>query len=197
VIVWGTLADHKEGIDVWMGSFYHRLPLIDPGVMRLGWGAEDIYQVMDMSSLAAPYDKPYLVLYPYDGQKEVPTKFIGNEYPDPIPDPAVEPGHVDESALYGYPITIQTNPVDERKVLIDIDMKLFEGKDGKTEVECFLSTPSKPTNPELAPQGAWCLIPKHRLKDNTEYKVVANWNTGGRGTETSIGKHVEWTFKTK
>ena len=83
------------------------------------------------------------------------------------------------------------------KVLIDIDMKLFEGKDGKTEVECFYSTPSKPTNPESAPGGAWCLIPKHKLKDKMDYKVVANWNTGGRGTDTSIGKHVEWTFKTK
>jgi hypothetical protein len=197
VIVWGTLADHKEGIDVWMGSFYHRLPLLDPGVLRLGWGAEDIYQVMDMGSLAAPYDKPYVVLYPYDGQKDVPVGFLGNELPNPVPDPNDPKLDVNEAEIYGYPVTIQTNPIDEKKVLIDIDMKLFEGKDGKTEVECFYSTPSKPTNPESAPAGAWCLIPKHKLKDKMDYKVVANWNTGGRGTDTSIGKHVEWTFKTK
>jgi hypothetical protein len=197
VIVWGDLADGKEGVDVWMASFYHRLPLLDPGVLRLGWGAEDIYQVMDMSSLAAPYDKPYVVLCPYPGQKDVPVKFLGNEHPDPIPDPNVEPGHVNEAELYGYPITIQTNPVDERKNLIDIDMKLYEGKDGDKLVETYLSTPSKPTNPESAPSGAWCLIPKEHLKPNQEYKVVANWTTGGTGKETSAGKHVQWTFKTK
>jgi hypothetical protein len=194
VIAWGGIADYKESIDGWMGTYYHRLPLISPGVLRLGWGNEDIYWVMDMSSLATPYDKPYVVLWPYEGQKDVPTSFNGNEYPDPVPEG--EPGSVDESKIYGYPITIQTNPVTERGDVVEITMKLFEGKDGRTEVDCVFSSPSKPSNPEAPTPGAWCLLPKQPLKLKTEYKVTANWTTGGKGTETNVGKHMEWNFKT-
>ncbi|MBK7877662.1 MAG: hypothetical protein IPJ77_18395 [Planctomycetes bacterium] len=198
VIVWREGGEEamtfEEGIDVWLGSFYHRLPLTDPGVMRLGWGSEGIYQVMDMSSLAAPYDKPFTVVFPYEGQTGVPTQFLGDEHPDPIPNGP--PGSVNEADLYGYPITIQTNPSDERGDVVDISMKLFEGKDGKKEVECFFSTPSNPTNPEIAPAGAWCLIPKTFLKPKTTYKVVADWISGGRTSQTSAGKHLEWTFTT-
>jgi hypothetical protein len=162
VIVWrtgGEAMTFQEGIDVWMSSFYHRLPLTDPGVMRLGWGAEEIYQVMDMGSLAAPYDKPYVVVYPYDGQTDVETAFLGDEHPDPVPNGP--PGSVNEAELYGNPITIQTNPADERGETVDISMKLFEGKDGKKEVECFFSTPNKPTNPESAPAG--CCSERRRI----------------------------------
>lgn len=195
VIVWGTLADYKEGCDVWLASFYHRIPLIDPGVLRLGWGSEDIFMVMDMSSLATPYEKPYAVFYPYDGQKDVDVKFLGNEHPDPIPNG--EPGSVDEEKLYGNPITIQTNPVDERGEIVDIDMKLYEGKDEKNEVECFFSTPTNPTNKESAPAGVWCLIPKHHLKNNTEYHCIAQWKAGGNRSTTSVGRREQWKFKTK
>lgn len=196
VIMWREGGDgpatFQEGIDGWLGTFYHRLPLVDPGVLRLGWGAEEIYQVMDMSSLATPYDKPFVVVYPYDGQTGVPSAFQGNEFPDPVPDGA--PGSVNEGEIFGYPVTIQTRPVDEKNETVDIEMHLF---DGKTEVECHFSTPSKPTNPESAPGGAWCLIPKKALKAKTEYKVVADWKLGGRGSGTSAGKHLEWTFKTE
>lgn len=197
VIVWregGGGMTFEEGIDTWMGSFYHRLPLTDPGVMRLGWGAEGEFQVMDMQSLAAPYDKPFVVVYPYENQTGVPTAFIGNEFPDPVP--SGPPGSFDEAGVFGYPVTIQTNPTDERGETVDIVMKLFEGKDGKKEVECHFSTPSKPSNPEIAPVGTWCLIPKAPFKPKTVYKVVADWTSGGKGSTTSAGKHMEWTFTT-
>lgn len=196
VIVWkeGGLDSFQEGIDVWMGSFYHRLPLVDPGVLRLGWGAEEIYAVMDMSSLAAPAEKPFTVIYPYDGQKDVPTAFLGNEFPDPVPDGP--PGSVKENEIFGYPVTLQTNPVNERGEGVEVVLKLFEGKDGKVEVPCHFSSPEKPTNPELAPPGAWCLIPKTFLKVKTDYKVVADIRANNRKSETAAGKILEWTFKT-
>lgn len=193
VIAWGGIEDYKESVDLWMGSFYHRLPLLDPGVMRLGWGQADEWWVMDMSSLAAPYDKPYLVHWPYDGQKDVSTYFHGNEYPDPVPEKGVD---VVEQELFGYPITIQTNPIDERGETVDIKMRLFEGDKGDKEVECHFSSPSNPSNPESAPAGAWCLIPKKHLKNKTEYRVLAEWhNSNARVTSTA--KRLEWTFKTE
>lgn len=187
VIAWGGMKDYVEGVDLWMASFYHRLPLTDPGVMRLGWGNEGIYMVMDMGSLATPYDKPYTVLYPADGQKDVPTAFLGNEDPSPVPE--IE----DETGTLGYPITIQTNPVNDRGETVDIMMKLYEGKN---EVPCYFSSPTKPSNPESAPAGAWCLMPKAPLKLKTEYRVWSEWHLGGNRVGTSAAKILEWTFKT-
>jgi len=195
VIVWGSVADYKEAVDVWMGSFYHRLPLIDPGLLRIGWGWKGEFCVMDTDSLAAPYDKEFVVVWPYAGQQDVPTAFIGNEYPDPIP--SGPPGSVDEAGNLGYPVTLQTNPLDRQGDAVVITMTLYTGKDFKEVVDCHFSTPQEPTNPELAPAGAWCLLPKAPLKLKTEYKVVADWKVGRKpGGETSAGQHLEWTFKT-
>jgi len=190
VIAWGGIEDYKDSIDGWMGTFYHRLPLLDPGVLRLGWGQAGEWWVMDMSSLAAPYEDPYLVLWPYDGQKDAPTAFNGNEFPDPVPEKGQD---VNEGEIFGYPITIQTKPIDEKGELVDIAMKLFEGD---REVECHFSSPSEPSNPESAPGGAWCLIPKTFLKSKTEYRVVADWHNSNKKT-TSVAKRVEWKFKTE
>lgn len=192
VILFGNVESSKKAIDGWMGTFYHRLPLIDPGVLRLGWGQEEDVWVLDMSSLAAPYRQPYLVLYPYDGQTGVPTAFDGNEFPDPVPE---EGKDVVEAEIFGYPITIQTNPVDEKGEVVDIVMKLLESKDDK-EVDCHFSSPLKPTNPELSPGGVWCLIPKTALRNKTEYKVVADWRNSNK-TTTNAAKHLEWKFKTE
>jgi hypothetical protein len=59
---------------------------------------------------------------------------------------------------------------------------------GKTEVECWFSSPSKPTNPDLVPRNAWCLIPKAPLEPGTSYSVSAEWY--------GSGKKLEWSFRT-
>ncbi|MBL8860383.1 MAG: hypothetical protein JNK02_00080 [Planctomycetes bacterium] len=193
VIVWGNVRDYIDAIDGWMGTFYHRLPLVDPGLLRIGWGWEGEFVVMDTGSLAAPYDKPFVVVWPYDGQKDVPVHFFGDEHPDPIPGDT--PGSVIEQNILGYPVTLQTNPFDENGV-VDVVLELFEAKT-KTKVDCHFSTPSEPTNPELAPPGAWCLMPKGHLKPNTEYRVTAEWKKGSLQTKTGVQKRMEWTFRTK
>lgn len=193
VIIWGDVNDYIEAIDGWMGTFYHRLPLTDPGLLRIGWGWKGEFAVMDSGSLAAPYEKPHVVVWPYDGMKDVPVYFFGDEHPDPIP--GETPGSVVEQEIYGYPITLQTNSFDENGV-IEVKLTLFDTK-AKSAVDCFFSSPTNPTNPELAPAGAWCLIPKEHLKPNTEYKVVAEWEKGSLQTKTAMGKRMEWSFKTK
>ncbi len=193
VIIFGDMRDYIDSIDGWMGTYYHRLPLIDPGLLRIGWGAEDRVVVMDTGSLSAPYEKPFVVVWPYDGQKDVPTDFLGNEFPDPVP--AATPNGEPEQDILGYPVTLQTNPFNQDGA-VDVLMKLFEKK-SKAEVECWFSTPSNPTNPESAPGGAWCLMPKSHLKPNTEYRVTAEWQKGSLQTKTGVQKSMEWTFRTK
>jgi hypothetical protein len=194
VIIWGDVADYIEAVDGWMGTFYHRLPLVDPGLLRIGWGWKGEFAVMDTGSLAAPYEKPFVVVWPYDGMKDVPTNFLGDEHPDPVPDGP--PGSVVEQDIFGYPVTLQTNPVDHEGSLVDIDLVLYEAKNDKQPVECHFSTPSDPTNPESAPAGAWCLIPKEPLRPKTEYRVVATWKRGSNQMGTGVAKSLEWKFKT-
>jgi hypothetical protein len=42
-------------------------------------------------------------------------------------------------------------------------------------VPCWFSSPLAPTNPELAPSGSFCLIPKAPLRPATRYTVVVTW----------------------
>ena len=67
-------------------------------------------------------------------------------------------------------------------------MTLFEGDAGGAVVPCHYSTPSRPTNPNLAPPNAYGLIPKQRLRPNTRYSVEAVFGEGE--------KKISWSFTT-
>jgi hypothetical protein len=166
----------QEALDGWMGTFYHRLPLIDPGLMRVGWGFEKGCAVLDVTSLCAPPDKIWTVVWPYDGMTSVPTSF-SPELPNPVPGQ-------DQSRL-GYPITLQVGAEKEDEQSAEVVMKLF---DDKTEVPCYFSSPNHPTNVELAPGNAYCLIPKSALKPKTQYTVRADW--------VGTAKKLSWSFRT-
>jgi hypothetical protein len=165
-----------DAIDQWMGTFYHRIPLLDPGLLRIGFGWETDVAVMDVASLCAAPDGNWAVVWPYDGMKSVPLAF-GAELPSPIPD-------VDPTTL-GYPITLQVGLPEYGRPPIEVEMKLLlEEK----EVPCHFSSPDAPTNVELAPRNAFCLMPKAALQPGKLYTVHATWKDSGR--------QVTWSFRT-
>jgi hypothetical protein len=166
----------QDAIDGWMGTFYHRLPLIDPGLMGIGWGVEKTCAVLDVTSLCAPADRSWEVVWPFDGMTSVPTNF-SPEIPNPVPK--------EDESRFGYPITLQVGLPGEDAQGSEIQMKLEEGK---TEVPCYFSSPNHPTNVELAPTNSYCLIPKAPLKPKTQYTVRATW--------TGSSKQLTWSFKT-
>ena len=143
-------------LDEWFGTFYHRVPLTHPGLLRIGFGSARKTSVLDCTSLS---DRTggYEGHYPYDGQTSVPRRFVP-EMPNPIPERA------DQSTL-GYPITYQLGP-DWGDGEVNLKL-LLKGE----EVACFYSTPAFPTNPKVAPNGCYCLMPKEPLKANAEYEV--------------------------
>lgn len=191
-ILFGPQTDQFAAIDKLMGSFYGRLALIHPGLLRIGWGSNDHAGVLDANSLLAPSDKPYLVVWPYKDQSGVPLAYSENSYPNPSGAEDAPP-LVPKDTL-GYPITLLTRPTDDKGLLNVIEMKLLDGKD---VVECWFSSPQKPSNPEHAPEGAWCLIPKSPLKPGTLYKVIAEWKIGrAMDGKTNAGQYHEWTFRT-
>ena len=171
------LDDAKEAIDGWIGTFYHRLPMLTPELVRIGWGQAGQMAVLDVSSFVTPPATSWVVVFPYDGMSDVPPHFVGIEHPNPVPE---EP---DED--FGYPITLQIGLPAADAPVPEITLRLLEGK---SEVPCWFSSPSKPTNPDLVPRNAWCLIPKGALKASTGYSVQAEWY----GT----GQKLEWSFRT-
>jgi hypothetical protein len=168
--------DPRQALEAWMGTFYHRLPLLDPGLMRIGWGFDNGVAVLDSNSLCAPMDYRWQVAWPYDGMIDVPTRFVP-ELPNPVPGA--------DQREFGYPITLQVGRQELEFEGLEIELQLF---DGDTPVDCHVSTPARPSNVEIAPKGAHCLIPKQPLRAGRIYRVEARWVGAARA--------MKWTFST-
>ncbi len=150
----------KDAVDGWMATFYHRLPLLDPGLLRIGWGMENGIAVMDSSSMVERSVLPALVVYPPDGGRDIPRRFAP-ELPSPLPG--------GDQSTWGYPVTVQV--FGEWEGLGELTVTLHEGGADGPQVPCIVSTPSAPSNPVLAPGGAWCLIPRAHLAPAATYTI--------------------------
>src|SRR5512138_3033350 len=82
------VSDLEVAVDAWMAGLYHRRPILDPTLAKIGVG----YAALDNGSLMAALmfvdDKrattSWPVGYPADRQANVPLEF-GAEIPNPIP----------------------------------------------------------------------------------------------------------------
>lgn len=174
-----SISDPSAAIDSWMATFYHRLPLLYPGMFGIGFGAGKSFVVLDTNSLTAPYKGELWAVWPADGAKDIGRRFQP-EKPNPIPG--------ENQSKWGYPITLQAF-FGGRRGSWPIEMTLHLGKErtGK-EVPCHFITPESNHNPRFSPENAYALIPKSALKAKQEYTVVA--------TCEEIGKEFIWTFET-
>jgi cysteine-rich secretory family protein len=152
-----------KAVDCWLGTFYHRLPLLDPGLLAVGWGSTRGTVVLDAGSIVISpwYEKA--VLWPPDKAKDVPTQFQP-EIPNPVPG--------EDQSSWGYPVTLQVWGKDGDAVGT-VTMSLHPKRRAARAVPAHFSTPGRPTNPDLAPRNAYCLIPKQPLRPGTRYVVAA------------------------
>ncbi len=171
--------DPKRAVHQWMSTFYHRLPLTEPGLFGIGLGQEDNVTVMDVVSLVAPYRLDQWIVWPPPDYEDTPRSFLP-ELPNPIPG--------EDQSAWGYPITIQVYSGTDGSH--DIHMDLFEGEtvDG-SPVPNHLLTPTLSYEKRHVPSNAYCLIPKAKLKPMTEYTVKADCST--------TGESLTWNFTTK
>ena len=186
VIVFGE-TDAADSIDGWVGTFYHRLPLLEPNTRRIGMAVEGDICVLDMGSLQDPFDpekSPKWVPWPFKDQKDVPTHFFGNEFPNPVEE--VAPKDKQSNPALGYPISLQVAR-HIAKQLKDGSMVVYELKKGlkfdeKTsrdvpkeakEVPIYLHTPLTPMLKRMEVKNCICAIPKEHLKPLTNYLVRA------------------------
>jgi len=136
---------------------------IDPKVYK---------EVLDVNKI----QNPKIIVYPYDGQKEVPLAFY-NESPDPLPDYDVS----------GFPISVEFNDHFIKKVKIKDFMLLNENRE-------LVKTRSmdKQSDPHIRfTETQFALFPLERLSYDTTYFVEFTYRDG------SGDKKISWSFHTK
>jgi hypothetical protein len=164
----------QDAVESWMGTFYHRLPLLDAGLVHIGWGFYKGIAVLDAASLRGPWKFQSYSMWPPPGAKDIPLRFVP-ELPNPVPGERQE--------LWGYPITVQLFQIHPVR---DIKLQLYLNKE---RVDCHSSTPFAPTNPKLPTPFAFCLIPKRTLEPNATYEV--------RCLDPLSKKPKTWRFRTR
>ncbi len=159
----------EAAVDGWVNSVYHRIPFTAPEIVETGFGQDGRYSSM---SFVTEYtvDDSKAVLYPVNGQIDVPARFNSDEE---IPDPAPDQGYV------GPPITVtvtgSTDPgTDTNPYVLVLRSASLTGPDG--EVELITLTPDD--DPYLF--QAIALIPAEPLQAGAEYEVEVDvtWSDG-------------------
>ncbi|HEY0714504.1 MAG TPA: hypothetical protein VGF45_17600, partial [Polyangia bacterium] len=84
-------------VQQWLDSVWHRIPILSPDVDEAGYGRAGRCDTMDFG-FAGATPTPKNLVYPLDGQVNVPRSFSGRESPEPPPPPAGWPS--------GYPVTV-------------------------------------------------------------------------------------------
>ena len=112
------VSDLGVAIDGWMAGMYHRRPMLDPQLERIGVGYARLPDGMLTAALrfenATRRGGTWPVAYPADKQADVPLEY-GAESPNPIPN----------HGTGGYPITLQFPPFDK---VTGVSAKLSDAK---------------------------------------------------------------------
>jgi uncharacterized protein YkwD len=177
----------SQAVDSLMSTFFHRVPLIHPNLRHVGIGIaqekqDRLYRwvtVIDIrDSRRRAGGRDWVVLYPGDGQTDVPTTFINTEHPSPTPPEGA-------GKKLGYCVTA-TFP---HGVRVENAEATLSGP-GDAALAAWVSTPSRPT-PSAAFQGSTvCLIAKAPLRSSTSYTATLRAVVDGK----EVGK--SWTFTT-
>jgi hypothetical protein len=126
------VSDLGVAIDAWMAGMYHRRPMLDPQLERIGVGYARLPDGMLTAALrfenATRKGGTWPVAYPADKQRDVPLDY-GAELPNPIP----------SHGTGGYAITLQFPPFDK---VTGVTAKLTDAKGNP--VQFFLSDPEHP-----------------------------------------------------
>ncbi len=142
----------KPSIDRLIGTSYHRTPFLNPFTMEIGVGLDGRFFTMLASSNDSKATNTSM--YPYNGQKDVPTTFVGaSEDPNPLKKFGIERS--------GYVISFQPPYILDTKK-IDATIKDSKGKNVPFFSEWYM--------------GFWFFYTKEPLKNSETYTVSVNYN---------------------
>ena len=195
--------DAADSVDAWIGTVYHRFPLLQENIRRIGFAFEQgklgAMCVLDMGSLEEPFvskdgewqERKYIA-WPPDMSTGWPIGFAYYELPNPL-EQQPPPNNKDDKA--GYPVSLQLAHYVAPQVE-DAGIGMWEvRKQGKkfvekAEVSIHVHTPKKALHTRMEEREVVFGIPKTLLKKNTWYKVNVKLRLK-EGTE-----NVTWHFKT-
>lgn len=165
---WGGL---KRVIEWCMSTVNHRLPLIHPGALDMGY-AESKIDGFTIISVGVRWDKlnvPLPSMYPQPGATNVPTAWDGGETPNPapgIPRPL------------GYPITVAFG-ANQKVEWISFELR---GPDGQ---------PLAISTPKTSWMRAAAIIPHRPLEPGKGYTALVEATVDGKAVTK------EWSFTTR
>jgi hypothetical protein len=164
-------GDPERAVQSWIDTVWHRTPVLDPWTTHMGYGGTGGCDTIDFGR-GEPAPEDTIVVYPYDGQTEVPLSFNGR-YEGPMP-PAPPSGWPS-----AYPVNVYAQDIQVTEHVITVD-----GED--TPIEHVWITPEDST---LLRNGVF-IYPYTPFAANTTYRV--------RVTGTYVGGPLalEWTFTT-
>jgi hypothetical protein len=119
----------EDSVDGWLGTVYHRFPLLEYNINRIGFAFEERMCVLDMGSLEEPRDpekeeKYMFARFPFDGMKNVPLAFHAHEFPNPLGD---QPADQQDDEKIGYPVSLQFSYTAALNI-VDGSITLYELK---------------------------------------------------------------------
>jgi hypothetical protein len=162
------LIDHTvtpaASVQDWVDSVFRRFALTDRETTAVGYGLARVgslsIAVMDVGAIQAGSGDP--VVYPAANQVGVPTSFVDDEVPDPLPQGALSPA--------GYPVTLQVGGAQKLAVttgrLLD-----SEGQD----VPSYTLAPGSPLT-----QSEWALVPRRPLQPGARYTAEVVGTVDGK-----------------
>lgn len=172
------IGSPAAAVHSWMSTLYHRTPILDPRLRRVGIAEAPHPQggvaaaLMFEPERGASQAEDWPVRYPAADQTGV-SLFFSPERPNPIPG----------SKEGGYPITLHFP--DDR--IANVEAALYDASG--TEVPIHLSHPARPAI-DFPQGGTICLIPKEPLRASARYRVRISLERQGAQREYS------WSFET-
>jgi hypothetical protein len=134
--------------------------------------------VLDVASGAgaAPEGGPDPVIYPWDGQADVPAAFTGVDVTELCPE--------DKDAVVGTAVTASW-----RDGVVVTDFEARVSKEGAAEIPARIYEPGSPR--AGVPRNTAIVLPRDALEPGTKYRVSLRAAVGGRPWERNL------TFKTR
>jgi len=166
-----------NAVRMFYASFYHRLPLADPGTKAIGVGASERYAAVDGISLRDRRAWEWPVIIPAPNSFGHPT-FFSPEAPNPLPE-GLQWG--------GFPITLTFDGGAITEARAELRLKSAKGK----TVDVVVSSPERPAN-ERRPDNrkTICVIPRVPLAPMKDWWVKVSWKRDGKDESR------EWMFRT-
>jgi hypothetical protein len=181
-------VEPEKTVDYWMGTTFHRIPVLAPGLKSIGAGYAEggrykCVTLVDIFSDVGPADRD-IVVYPGKGQKGVPVGFgLMNErvkiieHPDPMPQ--------DTDKVAGYPITVMFT----RNQKVTCAAAVLKDAPGK-RVPVWTYSPEHPAYDRDTQQNTITIIPRDYLLPDTRYTVSVEAYVNARQWR------MEWSFMT-